>query len=455
MPIKNLALRAPKTRFLLLLCAMVFSALLMSGCGDMWSSRATASRAATPKIPAAAPLASEDDANDVAIRFLEDRVRRDPENFVAHNKLAAYYLQRVRETGSFDYLDLATRAAKASLDAVPVVRNAGGLSALTQAEFSSHEFAAARDHAKQLIELDPGKPYPYGILGDSLLELGDYEGAATAFQHMQRISGGINDSSETRQARQAFLRGDIAGAERHFATALIVALNYLSPSRETVAWCRWQLGETAFARGDYETAERHYADALKTFPDYFRALASMGRVRAARGDIPGAIEQYEHAVNRLPDPGFVAALGDLYKLAGREREASAQYALVEQIGHLNTVNGALYNRQLALFYADHDMKAEEAYRNAAKEYEVRRDIYGADALAWTALKTGKINEAQAAIKEALKLGTRDAKLLYHAGMIARSAGDEAFARDYLKRALALNPQFDPLQSMIARKSLDN
>jgi hypothetical protein len=44
-----------------------------------------------------------------------------------------------------------------------------------------------------------------------------------------------------------------------------------------------------------------------------------------------------------------------------------------------------------------------------KEYEARRDIYGADALAWTALKAGKISEAQSAIKDALRLGTQDAK----------------------------------------------
>jgi Tfp pilus assembly protein PilF len=99
------------------------------------------------------------------------------------------------------------------------------------------------------------------------------------------------------------------------------------------------------------------------------------------------------------------------------------------------------------------MKAQEAYALAAKEYEVRRDIYGADALAWTALKAGKLEAAQKAIKEALRLQTEDARLLYHAGMIARAAGDQNGARDYLKRALALSPQFDPLQAKLAREAL--
>jgi len=40
------------------------------------------------------------------------------------------------------------------------------------------------------------------------------------------------------------------------------------------------------------------------------------------------------------DPTFVAALGNLYSSRG-ERKRRQQYALVEQIGHLNAVNGAL------------------------------------------------------------------------------------------------------------------
>ena len=225
--------------------------------------------------------------------------------------------------------------------------------------------------------------------------------------------------------------------------------------REAVAWNRWQLGEVYFSIGDYEMAEKHYRDSLVIFPDYYRSLASLGRTLAAKGDLPGAIENYEQATRILPDPTFVAALGDLYQLAGRDRDAAAEYALVEQINKINKVNGTLYNRQIALFYADHDLKAEEAYAQARIEYETRHDIYGADAVAWTALKAGKLSQAQAAIKEALKLGTRDGKLFYHAGQIAKAAGDAVSARELLKRALALSPQFDALQALKAKQALDD
>jgi Tfp pilus assembly protein PilF len=39
-------------------------------------------------------------------------------------------------------------------------------------------------------------------------------------------------------------------------------------------------------------------------------------------------------------------------------------------------------------------------------------------------------------------------------MVARAAGDRAAALDHLKRALALNPQFDPVQAAVARQALE-
>ena len=436
------------------LAALGLIALFLGACGRGQETSAPQ----PPPPPPAVPLPSEAVAAEETIRFLENRVKRDPEDFIAHNKLAGYYLQRVRETGDVTYLNLAFRAAKASLATLRPERNTGGLTALAQVEYASHDFIAARDHAQRLTALEPGKSYPFQILGDALLELGEYGKAEAAFRQMEQF-GGIQGLTrvaiEQRIARLAMLRGDLDAARRSLSSALNLALALPAPPRETVAWCYWQLGEAAFALGDYATAEQRCRDSLVAFPDYFRALASLGRALAARGDTAGAIEQYERAVQRLPDPSFVAALGDLYKLSGREKYAAAQYALVEHIGRLNALNGVLYNRQLALFYADHDLKPDEAYASAKREYEVRRDVYGADALAWTALKAGKINEAQAAIREAPRLGTRDARMFYHAGMIARAAGDKASARSNLELALTLSPQFDPLQASIARKALEN
>ncbi|MCI0489777.1 MAG: tetratricopeptide repeat protein [Blastocatellia bacterium] len=433
----------------LLFVAVALMIFTSYGCGALFESRATGS----PPVPPAAAIPSDSESTQAVVRHLEEKIKLNSEDFVAYNKLAGYYLQFLRETGNTSYLDLASRAARASLDVLPAEQNTGGLAALTQVEIASHRFADAREHARLLTEIEPRKSYPFELLGDALLELGHYEEASSAYSQMEQRGNGVGP--QIRLARLALMRGQTDVARKGFEAALALASAQTPAPRETIAWCRWQLGETAFSAGDYETAERHYQDALTVFADYYRALASLGRVRAALGDLPGAIENYQRAINIFPDPAFVAALGDLYSLTGREKESAAEYALVEQIGRLNQSNGALYSRQLALFYADHDIKPEEAYKMAVEEFKARQDIYGADALAWTALKAGRVAEAERSIRDALRLGTQDAKLFYHRGMIARAAGRGQEARDYLKRALALNPQFDPLQASRARRALED
>src|SRR5262245_59130282 len=435
---------------LLVLLSLCLAALLSVGCGSGFSSAPSNSSSTT--VPAARPVPAGADGSEQAIRFLEDRVKRDPDDFIALNKLAGYYVLRLRETGSATWLDLAARAARNSLKAIPAEQNAGGLSLLAQVEFASHDFASARDHAGQLTRLEPRKAYPYLLLGDALTELGDYEGARSAFREMER-RGSADVAARTRLARMAALTGDNARAERFYVDALNLAVEAVPQSRETVAWCRWQLGETAFGAGDYDRAEKHYCDSLVTFPDYYRALAGLGRALAAKGAINSAIEHYERAVRILPDPASVSALGDLLQVAGRTKEAEAQYALCEQTAKISAAGGQLCKRNPALYYADHGLKSGEAYQLAKREYETRRDIYGADALAWAALKAGKIEEARQAAKDALRLGTQDAKLFYHAGMVARAAGDRAAAQEYLRRALNLSPRFDLRQSQVAKQAL--
>jgi tetratricopeptide (TPR) repeat protein len=437
---------------------VLFMTLATGACkGGHWA-ESTGRDKPVPVAPAVA-ITSDSAAVASAIRFLENRVKLDPEDHIAYNKLGGYYLQRLRETGSLTYLELASKAANASLSVLPPEHNTDGLTVLAQAEYAEHDFAAARDHARRLVELDPGKSYPFHTLGDALLELGDYHGAAAAFDQMERLAAGFQGLTsvavDQRLSRYAALHGDVDQAARRLSRALNAALAQPDPPRETVAWCYWQLGEIAFSTGQYETAEDYYSRALTAFPDYFRAVAGLGRARAARGDLQGAIAQYEQAVQIVPDPSFVGALGDLYKIAGRDVDAAQQYNLVEQIGRLSKLNGVVYNRQLAIFFADHDINQDEAYQNARREFDVRKDIYGADALAWTALKAGKVDEAQLAIKDALKLGTKDARILYHAGMIARAAGETTVARKYLQQALEISPKFDPLQSDEAVRALEN
>ena len=394
------------------------------------------------------------DTTMMAVDFLEQRVKSDPDDMVALNKLAGYYLQLHRETEDVSYLELSLGAAQSSLRVLPADQNLGGLRALAQAEYETHNFLSARDHADELTEYEPRRTFGYQLLGDALLELGDYDGATAAYKKMEELDRDTV-ATETRLAHLAQLRGDPNTARRRYLVALELARDSSFPSAETIAWCHWQLGEVGMATGDYRKAERHYEDALEAFSNYPHAVTSLARYRAVQGDIPGAIATFEKLVGKYADPLDEATLGDLYKLAGRDGEAQQRYSEVERLSQQNTLYSALYNRHLVFFWADHDMKTDEAYERARKEYETRRDVYGADALAWSALKAGRLDEAETAIKDALRLGTEDARLFYHAGMIARAAGDRNAAAEFLKRAMKLNKHFDPLQSSVAQKALED
>lgn len=386
------------------------------------------------------------------VLFLEERLAREPGDIDVLNQLAALYLQRLRETGDFADLALAKSASRRSLAIVPAVRNSAALAARAMAEFASHEFSTARDDARTLTALD-GSGTPYALLGDASAELGDYRAAGEAYARLRRSAGSADENVAARRARMALLTGENDAAKSALSTALAIELGRSAPSRERVAWYCWQLGDASFFTGDYSAARSKYDDALMVYPGYFRALASTGRLDAAQANYGRAIAEYEEAVRALPDPTFVAELGDVYFLSGDRASAGREYALVDVIGRLSAINGVMYNRQLSMFDADHDRNAASAYRSAQREYAVRRDILGADTLAWTALKAGKVRAASAAMREALRLGTKDPRLFYHAGMIARASGDRVEAIAMLQRALRLSPGFDPLQAGIARRAL--
>ena len=156
---------------------------------------------------------------DSAIRFLEDRVKKDPGDFTAQNMLASRYLDLFRSTGQDEWLAKARLASETSVKSVPAEVNTAGLAALARVQLGFHEFAAALNNAKRLVEIAPQKAVGFAILGDALLELGDYREAADAYKELaRREEGGID--SETRLARLELIHGGLDAAREHFGSAL-------------------------------------------------------------------------------------------------------------------------------------------------------------------------------------------------------------------------------------------
>jgi tetratricopeptide (TPR) repeat protein len=386
---------------------------------------------------------------DNAVQLALRRVRRQPREAGAYHRLGDAYIQKARASGDLAYFDRAEQAIQKSIELG--FTRAAAWRRLAYVSLSRHQFEEARARAMQALALDPEDADALGILGDAQLELGRYEEADQAYQQMMRLDGSLG--AYGRRSGLRALRGDTRGSIDDLETAIAIGEAGGAP-RESVAWARWQLGVEFFNAGELSRAEASHLAALGTFPGYHRALAGLAQVRTAQGRADEAVALYRKALAALPAPEHAVALGDLLTSMGRRDEAAKQYALVEQFARLSRANVALYNRELASFYLDHDMRVEEALALARREIEVRRDVYGHDVLAWALLKNGRAEEARSAMSEALRLGTRDPRLFFHAGLIHAQLGDTARARDFLAQALALNPHFHVLQAPLAAQTLE-
>jgi tetratricopeptide (TPR) repeat protein len=201
------------------------------------------------------------------------------------------------------------------------------------------------------------------------------------------------------------------------------------------------LAGLAFDNGDLAAARSHVDDGLRRFRDHPPLLVVRGRIAAAQGDTAAAVRDYRAALAKLPLPGYAAELGDLLAATGDAAGAEQQYALVRASAALLKEQGGVdVDTELAVFAADHADPAG-ALAAAQAAFARRPSIWVADALAWALHKSGRHAEALPYADQALKLGTRNASLLYHRGAIRAAVGDRAGAAADLQAALALNPHF--------------
>jgi tetratricopeptide (TPR) repeat protein len=171
--------------------------------------------------------------------------------------------------------------------------------------------------------------------------------------------------------------------------------------------------------GKLAAAERHFDQALQTFPEHRLALEAKGRARMATGDLQGAVVIYEREQARNASADTAAALGDLYTRLGKHDLARVEYERFETLERENATLERSW-RHMINFWLDHERNLADALALATREYETRKDIFTCDSLAWALFKNGKPQEARTLIDEALRTGSKDARINDHAGMIYKA-----------------------------------
>lgn len=307
-----------------------------------------------------------------------------------------------------------------------------GLTLLAQ-----HRFRDAVTAATKAIGLRPTDAWNYGVLGDAQLELGEYDQAFAAFDRMASIRPDASVYARIAYAHE--LQGRLGDALRHMRRAA-EATGAHDP--ESLAWHYAQLGHLYLEMGAVESARREFAHADYAFPGHPYARLGLARVAAARQDYPAALQLYQELLVTGATPEIAASVGDMLALAGDAAGAAAMYARAETLERQAWTSEAPQPAALARMLAERGLKTAEAVALAEEAASTRSDIFTMDALALAYFRAGRLDEAASASARALRTGTRDRRLLYHAAAIAHARGRDDEAKRLMAQVLEGTPALD-------------
>lgn len=373
----------------------------------------------------------------------------DPASAIALAQLSGLHLQRARETGDDADFVRAEEYARRSL-ALRTERNAKTYVTLTSALLAQHRFSEAVAEAAKAVEYDPETPQYQALLGEALLELGDYSAARAAFSTVYRFRTHL--SIAPRLSRWEELNGRPVEARRILRNAVAAAESRRDIPREQLAWFYLRAGDLDMRYGRFRGAREYFLKGLKVEPGDYRLLSALARLEYLSGDNDEAIRLGERATSIKLDPATLGILGDAW-LAEGDREKAEENIRAMAVS-VSAQVGA-FHRDWSLFLLDHDRDIPAVFAAATQELRGRKDIYGYDLMAWSQYKLGRFAEAESTMRKAMQLGTRDPMLLYHAGMISIANRHLPEGERLLDAALDLNPRFDPVQAKIARSALDS
>jgi tetratricopeptide (TPR) repeat protein len=386
--------------------------------------------APSPSAPPESPQPTS--PTQAEIERLQAVVATDPDDAEAQRDLGFALLQRVRETADPSLYEAAAAAFDAARRLTPddalVLVGIGGL------QLGKHEFADALETGRAAAELSPSLASARAVIVDALVELGRYDEADEAAAEMFALSDDL--STLARVSYLAELRGNLDVA----LSAMRMAAESPGLAPENTAYVQALLGNLLVYSGDPAAAAAAYQTALELVPAHAPSLAGQARLAIAEGDLQGAIALFARASEIVPLPEYVIALGDTQAAAGLTDEAAASFALARAEILLFEASGVVVDLDFALFEADHGDPAR-ALDLAEAAYETAPTIRAADAVAWALHRLGRDAEAGSYIEEALRLGSRDPLLRYHAGAVGAALGDATTARRDLELALATEPGF--------------
>jgi tetratricopeptide (TPR) repeat protein len=417
--------------------------------GAAWPWFSSARRAQATSLPQAAPVATDYRQRDRLISFYESQARRDSGDQITARMLAGQYLQRFRETGDIGDVSRARLQAQRSLRLQPQ-GNVQALGVLASSELSLHQFTAALHCEEAAVRAEPFDENARAQTASLLMELGRYPEAARI---LSRRHAAGNPTWMSIQARYDELTGNLTGARVNMGTAARIVDRTIEMPAYTRSWYHLRLAQLAFESGDDGTAGSEFDESLRIYPDNAAALLYQAKLYRARHDWKRALAAAARSAELYPLPQALGYQMDAQRALGDEAGARRTDAVIRAEQRLFNTQG-VNDRLLATYYAEHREHLSDALAAARSDLSKRgNEIYADDTMAWVLAAMGRWNQARPYAERALRYGTQDPELQYHAGVVAWHTGRRAEARRRLQAALSSDSQFHPVYADDARRLL--
>jgi tetratricopeptide (TPR) repeat protein len=384
------------------------------------------------------------------ISVYEEQVSQSPNSSLFLRLLADQYLRRFREVADIEDVLRAEEAARRSLALQPGHNEVSSM-LLASALLSQHKFREALD-AINVNDTQLDNLNIVSLKASIEMELGDYEATHQLLQNLEKETS--NSGHNAVKARYLELTGNLAISRQLLDEAMQEMDAFYTSSAETRAWFHVRTGDLAFASGDFALSEQRYREALELFPRHIAAFTGLARLYASQHRWQDALNVANQGIELMPLVETLSYKADAQLALGNQEGAAETEDLIGVVAYLSKVKG-IYDRALAVYYIEHGIHLPEALEIAHREVAVRDDIYALDTLAIAAAASGQWQEAQQAAQRAIRYGTEDALLQFHAGMIALHCGDRFEAIKRLTQAVKLNPQFHHKYADEARQVLAN
>ncbi len=398
-----------------------------------------------------APITRDYELRDQFIAFYERQTRLEPNDQIKLRMLGQQYLQRFREQYDLSDVTRAEHVAQRSIQLQPQGNTAAQM-VLAGALLTYHDFRGALVHERNALDGEPSNQNAKAQVASLEMELGHYDVARKMIAGI--LPGNVEDpTADSIRARYDELTGNLGEARALIATATQTMDSGIDNPAYDRSWFHFRAAQLAFEAGDFTTAAREYDTTLSIFPDNALALMWQAKMYRAQKNWQKTLEAATKAADLYPLPQALGYKADAQRALGDSSGAAQTDALIGAEERLFNVQG-INDRLLANYYAQRHVHLAVALRAAQSDFQKRGDeIYADDTLGWVLAAQGQWGKARIYTERAVRYGTQDPELQYHAAIVALHTGHSGEAKRLLTLALAENPSFDPFESDDARARL--